>query len=447
MKGGKYVKRFILTFLVLSLGVAVSIGTVAVAQEKVTITVQDYFDPAGGMAKFIDEMAVEFERNHPEVKINHVYIPFAQLLPTILQQSLTRTVPELTMADNPWVPQLIKAGTYKDITDQVKEWGWENWEDFFKGHRELTSANDRIYAFQITTNNLALFYRKGLLEKAGIANPPETWQELKEQSQKIKEALDIYGFAFCATASEEGTWQFEPFLWSNGGSLLELDQPEAIEALQFLTEMVVAGYTPRDIVNVSGQGDVTQWFMNAEVAMMVNGNWEFGWHLTEDVMQQLGDVAVATLPVPQKGMRPVVPFGGECFGISGNIDPAKFDLAWEFLKILGSSDTMLRANIKHGGLPTRASAAGKILAEKPILKPFLDQAQYALPRPLVGGIDKYPDISSTVWVAVQKALTEMATPEEALKNAASAIREIFSAEEYEMYKNMARELLAEARGK
>jgi len=422
-------------------------GSLVLAQEKITITVQDYFDPAGGMAKFIDEMAVEFEKSHPTVKVNHVYIPFAQLLPTILQQSLTKTVPELTMADNPWVPQLIKAGTYKDITEKVKEWGWENWEDFFKGHREVTSSEGRIYAFQITTNNLALFYRKGLLEKAGISQPPATWQELKEQCQKIKEALGIYGFAFCATASEEGTWQFEPFLWSNGGSLLELDQPEAVEALQFLTDLVKNDYTPRDVVTVSGQGDVTQWFINAEVAMMVNGNWEFGWHLTEDVMQELGDVEVATLPVPQEGMKPVVPFGGECFGISSNIDPAKYDLAWEFLKALASPEGMLQANIKHGGLPTRASVAERILAERPILKPFLEQAQYALPRPLVGGIDKYPDVSSTVWVAVQKALTEMLTPEEALKEAAKAIRELFSPEEYEMYRKMARELLNEAMGK
>ncbi|MGQ9473188.1 MAG: extracellular solute-binding protein [Candidatus Caldatribacteriaceae bacterium] len=129
--------------------------------------------------------------------------------------------------------------------------------------------------------------------------------------------------------------------------------------------MVRNGYTPRDIVNVSGQGDVTQWFINAEVATMVNGNWEFGWHLTEDVMQQLGDAEVATLPVPKEGMKPVVPFGGECFGIISNIDPAKYDVAWEFLKIMGSSDTMLQANIKHGGLPTRASAAEKILAANP----------------------------------------------------------------------------------
>jgi multiple sugar transport system substrate-binding protein len=434
--------------MILIMAMVLVVISVGFTQEKVTITVQDYYGSVNDNGRFIDEMAVEFEKNHPDVKVNHIAIPFAQYLPTILQQSLTKTVPDITMADNPWVPQLIKAGTYKDITDKVKEWGWENWEDFFKGHREVTSSEGKIYAFQFTTNSLALFYRKSLLDKAGIANPPETWQELKEDCKKIREVLDIYGFAFDASATEGGTWQFEPFLWSNGGSLLELDQPEAIEALQFLTDMVKEGYIPRDIVNIGSQGDLTQWFINGEVAFMVNGNWEFGWQLTEDVMQRLGDVNVAPLPVPKKGMRTIVPFGGECFGISSNIDPAKYDLAWEFLKLLVSSDNMLRLNKNSlGGLPTRASVAEKILAEKPILKVFLEQSHYALPRPLMGGIDKYPDVSSTVWVAIQKALTEMATPEEAFKEAARTIQGIFSTEDYEMYKQLARKLLQEASGK
>jgi len=434
--------RFLGTVVFVGLFLVVFGGAYA---QKITVTIQDYFEPASGMAKFVDRWAEEYMKKNPDVEVKHVFIPFAQLLPTILQQALTGTLPEVVMADNPWVPNLIKAGVYLDITDKVKEWGWENWEDFFKGHRDLTSSDGRVYAFQVTTNNLALFYRKSLLEKAGVAEPPKTWAELKEVSAKIKEALGIYGFGFCATASEEGTWQFEPFLWSNGGSLLELDQKEAIEALSFLVDMVEKGYTPRDVVNVSGQGDVTQWFINGEVAMMENGNWEFGWHLTPDVLEQLGDVGVAALPVPKEGVKPIVPFGGECYGIGASTkDPKKLAVAWEFLSFIASTDGMLAANLEHGGLPTRASAAEKIAAQKPILAPFLEQARYALPRPLVGGLEKYPDVSSTVWTAIQRALTGMKTPEEALKEAAEAIRGLFSPEEYEAYRKQARELIAAA---
>ena len=428
-------------FIVMMLLVIVFTGF---AQEKVTITVQDYFDPSKSMGAFIEESIAEFENNHPNVKINHTFIPFNQLLPTILQQSITKTVPEIIMVNNPNVLQLIKGGVLKDLTDKVKEWGWENWEDYLKGYRDNGSYDDKIYAFQITGNNLALFYRESLLKKAGITSPPETWQELKEQCKKIKEVLGITPFAYDAEASDEGSFQFYPFLWSNGGSLLELDQPEAIEALQFLTDMFKEGYIPRDVLNITSQGDLTPWFVNGEVAFMINGCWELGWHLTPDVMQQLGDVKIASIPVPEKGMRPIVAFGGECYGISSNIDPAKYDVAWEFLESLLSSDFNLKLNIDSASLPTRASAVKEILNELPILEPFLEQSKYALPMALMGGMENYAEISSILWVSIQKAFTGAATPEEVFKEAARSIKSIFSPEEYEKYKQLARSLLQEA---
>ena len=425
--------------------------TIAVPVEilpKVTLTVQSYFRPTDDIGKYIEGLRVEFEKKHPNVTVTFTTIPFAQYNPTVLQESLTKTLPDIIMADNPSVPQFIKAGVYKDITDKVKEWGMENWQDFFKGEQDITSSDGKIYAFQMVTNNCALFYRKSLLDKAGIANPPETWQELKEDCKKIKEVLGIDGFAITADASEDTTWQFEPFLWSNGGSLLELDQPKAIEALQFLADMVKEGYIRKDVVTISGQGDMTPWFINGDIAFMVNGDWEFGWQLSKDVMQQLGDVGVAPIPVPEKGMQVVVPFGGECFGISGNIDPAKYDLAFEFLKSLVSADNMLKLNTEsNGALPTRASVQKEILVTKPILKVFLDQSHHALGRPLMGGLDKYPDVSSFVWVAIQKAFTGVATPEEAFKEAARNIQGLFSPADYEKYKQQARTLLLEASGK
>jgi multiple sugar transport system substrate-binding protein len=153
---------------------------------------------------------------------------------------------------------------------------------------------------------------------------------------------------------------------------------------------------------------------------------------------------VAPLPVPEKGMQVVVPFGGCCFGINGNIDPAKYDLAFEFLKNILSADSMVKfCTDSNSSIPTRASAQEEILVTDPILKVFLDQSHNALSRPLMGGMDKYPDVSSFVWVAIQKAFTGVATPEKAFKEAARNIQGLFSPEDYEKYKQLARTLLQE----
>jgi multiple sugar transport system substrate-binding protein len=416
------------------------------SQEKITITIQTYWRSTESTPRFIEQVLIpEFAKRYPNVEVKLVYVPGGELLPTILMQAASGTLPEIIMADNPWVPQLIEAGVFKDITREVM--AALDWSDFFEGHRLVTSKDGRIYALQLHTNNLALFYRKSLLEKAGVDKVPATWDELLEACEKIKATLGIYGFVMYAAADEAGTWQFEPFLWTNGGSLLELDQPEAIEALQFLTTLVERGYMPRDVVNVTDQGDVTvRWFLTGEAAMMINGNWEFGWHLTPDVLQQLGDVGVAPIPVPKEGLKPIVPFGGECFGIASTIDPQKFAIAWEFIK-LWFVEKIGEYYQWSGHIPTRASYTHMVWEAQPLQRPFLEQAQYALPRPLMGGIEKYPNVSMETILAVQKALTGIQTPQQAFIEAANKIRSLFTPEEYEMYRKMARDILDQTRAR
>lgn len=434
-------KKLLVGLLVLVLSLGISFGAFAAT----TLTFQSYSNPTEQVSQFIQKVLIpELQKAHPDVEVNYVYVPFAEYMSTILQQAVSNTLPDLVYLDNPWVPQLIEAGVFQKITDNVmQDLGEDFWMDFFPGHRLLTSKDNDIYALQVHTNNLAIFYREGLLQKAGIGGPPKTWAELQDACQKIKENLNLYGLMLYAGADEAGTWQFEPFLWSNGGSLMELEQPEAIEALEFVTGLVEKGYTPRDVVSLQDQGDETIWFMNGQVAMMVNGNWEYGWHLLPDVLEKLGDVKVAPFPVPEAGMRSaVLPFGGECVGITTS-DSEKAKYAWELIRIWFGEKLDEYYERWTGHIPTLASYATKIAGKRPEFAVFIKQAAYALPRPPMGGMDKYPDVSSELALALQRSLTGARTPEAAFKEAAQNIKNIFTPEEYETSKARAREILEE----
>jgi multiple sugar transport system substrate-binding protein len=414
-----------------------------IALAKTTIVIQGYSNPNELVAQFIQKVLIrEFNKRYPDIEVKYVYVPYSEYLQTLLQQAVSGTLPDLIYVDNPWVPQLIEAGILRDITDYVmQDLGQDFWLDFFPGHRLVTSKNNRIYALQVHTNNLALFYRESLLKKAGVEQPPRTWDDLLEACKKIKENLGIYGIIFYGGADEAGTWQFEPFLWSNGGSLLEPDRPESIEALEFVARLVKERYAPRDVVNLKDQGDESIWFINGQVAMMINGNWEFGWHLTPDVLEKLGDVKVAPFPVPEEDMvSAVLPFGGECVAIT-TPDNEKAKYAWELVKIWFKEKLDEYYEKWTGHIPTLASYAQKIAQKRPEFRVFIEQAKYALPRPPMGGFTKYPDVSQEIALALQKALTGEQSPEEAMKEAAQNIRSLFSPDEYEKYKAYADEVL------
>ena len=114
-----------------------------------------------------------------------------------------------------------------------------------------------------------------MLTDAGYLRPPQTWDQLTETAAKTTKS-PVYGIVFSAVNTEEATWQWEPFLWSNGGSLArsQLEAP-AKQALQLWVDLVQKGSVSKDVVNWN-QGDVPNEFISGHAAMMVMGPWHAG---------------------------------------------------------------------------------------------------------------------------------------------------------------------------
>jgi len=77
------------------------------------------------------------------------------------------------------------------------------------------------YCYPIGTNSVGLFYNKAMLKAAGL-QPPTTWDELAADAKKLTKP-PVYGMTSDATADEQSTCQLEPFFWSNGASLTNVD--------------------------------------------------------------------------------------------------------------------------------------------------------------------------------------------------------------------------------
>ena len=62
-----------------------------------------------------------------------------------------------------------------------------------------------------------MYYNKDLLAKAGVNEPPTTWDELVEAAKKVKaRARDAYGFGLQGKEIEtDAYWYYS--LWTHGG--------------------------------------------------------------------------------------------------------------------------------------------------------------------------------------------------------------------------------------
>ena len=62
---------------------------------------------------------------------------------------------------------------------------------------EANTYDGKVYGVPWFTNPGMLYYRQDLLEESGFSEPPATWDELKEMSQKVqKDAGARYGSTF-----------------------------------------------------------------------------------------------------------------------------------------------------------------------------------------------------------------------------------------------------------
>ena len=395
-------------------GSAIAGLALADARAQVTVEIVHYFTVQGQLDA-LGEMQKEFESANPDIKLHFTYVPFGELVSRTLQMAAVRKPPGISAVDNPDVLRVAKAGILKDISADVAK--LKTWADVYAGPKAAVTDGSKVYGVPIGSNSLALYYNKKMLADAGIASPPKTWSELTETATKATKS-PVYGIAFSAVNDEQSTWQWEPFLWSNGGSLTELDSENARAALQLWVDWVKKGVASKDVVTWN-QEDVPNQFIGGRAATMVMGPWQLA-----NVQKSGVDFGIVTIPVPKEGQKPVVPLGGECWCVLKG-DSKVEDAAVKFIQFTQEPERLRKICDTFNYVSSVRSIAKQQGEANQILQPFVDQMDTARARSQDGGAS-YPEISLATRTAMQKALTGQASVEDALKEAAAKIKTILA---------------------
>jgi multiple sugar transport system substrate-binding protein len=403
-----------LRWLILPCSALAGLALANATAEVTTVEIVHYFN-SGGQVPALEQTQKDFEAANPDVKIKYTYVPFGELVSRTLQMAAVHKPPAISAIDNPDVLRVAKAGVLKDISAEVAK--LELWNDMYPGPKAAVTNGSKVYGVPIGSNSLALYYNKKLLADAGVSAPPQTWDQLTETASKTSKS-PVYGIAFSAVNTEESTWQWEPFLWSNGGSLSDLDSKNAQAALELWVNWVKKGYASRDVVNWN-QGDVPNQFNSGHAATMVMGPWMLG-----EVKKSGIDFGIVTIPVPTEGGKPVVPLGGEVWCVLKG-DPKVEQAALKFIEFTQQPERLRKICDTFNYISSIRSVAKQQGEANPELQPFVDQMATARARSQDGGA-KYPEISLAARTAIQRALTGQASVEEALKDAAAKIKPLLA---------------------
>ena len=380
---------------------------------KVTITELDYLATEPSNTE-INKLVKQYEQLHPNVTIQRNSVPIGSLLAKASQETASHTLPDLMVIDNPDLPTFASTGALTQLDQYMT--GSLSSSSFFAGSLSTMQYQSKTYAISTGNNDLALYYNKKMFSDAGLT-PPTTWAQLESDAKALTKG-NTYGFAMSAPATEEGSWQFEPFLWSSGAELNKVDGAQGVQALQFLTDMVQKGYLSKAALNWA-QGDVLTQFEEGHAAMMENGPWNLSLLKQANV-----DFGIVPMPVPSTSAKPVSPLGGEIWTIP-QTDQAHQQAAWDFLNWLQQPAQLTDYDNVQGYMPPLKAISQQVLQSNPNLQVFTTELNTARARTAQVGA-KYPSISQAIWTAEQAALSGSLSPQAALTQAQQSIDKILN---------------------
>ena len=337
------------------------------------------------------------------VTIKRQEVPQAQFMPKLLLQASSHALPDLALVDNPDLQQLAATGGLVSLSGAGL-----STDGLVPSIVRAGQYQGQTYGIAPGVNSLALYYNTDLFTDAGLT-PPKTWAELVADAQKLTKG-SRYGLAFSAVGTEEGVFQFEPFFWTAGASLKQLDSPPAVQALTFVDDLVHKGYASKSVVNWS-QADVNDQFAAGNAAMMVNGPWQLP-VLTKKTGLNFG---IVPIPGPTPADKPVTPLGGEVWAV-GHSTPAREAKAIAVVKCLLGADLSLQWSKAAGYLSSNTTAAEQQGKDDPNLAAFVAELATARARTADLGTG-YPKASQALYTALQSALAGGTAPQAALAKA------------------------------
>ncbi|QXQ11186.1 extracellular solute-binding protein [Paeniglutamicibacter sp. Y32M11] len=282
--------------------------------------------------------------------------------------------------------------------------------DFQASFAENEKVDGTQYGLPLIASARALFYNKSLMEEAGVASVPTTWDELHSAAKAVSEKTKADGYGM-PLGNEEA--QGESLIWfaGNGGNFgdgtnIAVDTPANVEAAEFMKKMIDDGVTQKD-------AGATQ--RTPMLNTFIQGKLGFAYALPQTVGQikkENPKLKYGIAPVPTKTGTPAT-LGVADRLMSFKNDGSKTAAVKKFMDYFFSADVYTNWVSTEGFLPTTKSGSEKLASDE-TLKPFLDM----LPNAVF-----YPT-TNAAWNATDGAFKSLMGQIATGKSAADVLKEI-----------------------
>mgnify|MGYP005845849841 CR=1 FL=1 len=388
--------------------------------------------------KIDDFVAQYFTPQHPDISLKFTRVPgdWEQKFRTA---AAGKELPDIFAVDGINVPAYASRGLCAELDEVIPA---DVLDDYYPSARAEMQFRGKTYGVVLETNSQGVRVNVDLMKKAEV-EPPKTWEELVEVGQKLtldtngkhpnEEGFDENALAQAAMETwcclgEGSTWMIMPWIWMNGGEVIEEDTRKvrlteelAIEAIQFLSDLIKK-YKIWAKEGVLQAGPEGTWYGQL-VVLSWTGAFNVAWLRSEPPAFEWD---IAPIPVPSSTGKRISGVGGWLF--SAWKESKNLKAALPFMEFMTSPEWQKHVSIYGYAIPGRRSIVEERLPEEPMLKVFLDAMLTGKARPRS---TQYPLITDAFQQAIDSCIFGDRPVREALEEAAQKISDALALEEAE----------------
>jgi multiple sugar transport system substrate-binding protein len=353
----------------------------------------------GREGEVVAELLGEFERRHPGIRVNVQHVPWSAAHEKLLTAFAGDSTPDLCQLGNTWIPELVALNALAPLDRYVAGSPVVVADDYFAGIWDTNRVGGTVYGVPWYVDTRLLFYRRDLLNRAGFAEPPRSWDEWRRMLAAVVRAgtdghaillpLNEFEPLLALALQQEDTLLREDGRWGN------FESAGFRRALTFYLEMFQRGWAP--LVASTAISNVWTDFGRGRFAFYVSGPWNIGELQRRLPADQQHTWTTAPLPGPD-GPGASIAGGASLVVFRASRHQAA---AWRVIEFLSQPSVQLRFHALTGDLPPRRTTwADPALAADGHARAFREQLERVRPAPKV---PEWERIANEMRVVAERA--------------------------------------------
>ena len=249
-----------------------------------------------------EAIIADFEAKYPNIKIEATYLSSADIKTNTKIAASSNTLPDMWYNwGGAFADYYAENGLCLDLTDYANE---HNWSDrFLAGALQQATYDGKIIGLPQNLIALVVFYRKDLLEAAGVSAAPKSWAELYDVCAKLKGSLNAAQYPLGMPTGQALGWATWGMQYNTTGGLVlddtwtqvRIEEPGYRELAELFYNLYKNGYAPAQQLTAKGYNDIIDALCQDKLAMTIAGSWSVA-EIMNNYPTMADKIGVAPIP-------------------------------------------------------------------------------------------------------------------------------------------------------